>query len=92
MDIEWDPAKDRSNLAKHGISFSGIEPVFYDELALSMPDSFSTTEERFLLVGSDALGRILTIAYTYRQNNIRIISARIATKSERREYEKGIRL
>ena len=92
MDIEWDPAKARSNLAKHGISFSDVEPTFYDELALSMPDKFSVAEERFLLVGTDALGRILTVAYTYRGNNVRIISARAATHLERKEYEKGIRL
>ena len=88
MDIEWDPAKARSNLSKHGVSFSDVEPAFYDELALSMPDEFSVTEERFLLVGRDALGRVLTISYTYRGNTIRIISARPATKSERRKYEK----
>ena len=92
MDIEWDPAKAKSNQAKHGISFSDTEPAFYDELALSMPDLFSVAEERFLLVGTDALGRILTVAYTYRNNNIRIISARTATQSERRKYEEGIRL
>ena len=92
MDVEWDPAKHSVNLAKHGISFSDTEPAFYDDNALSMADSFATTEERFMLVGCDAFGRILTIAYTYRNDRIRIISARMATKSEHREYERGIRL
>lgn len=92
MDIEWDPAKARSNLAKHGISFSDVEPVFYDEFGLSMPDLPSREEERFLLVGSDALGRLLTVSYAYRINAVRIISVRLSTKSERKEYEKGIRL
>lgn len=92
MDIEWDPAKARSNLAKHGISFADTEQTFYDAHALSMPDPFSLAEERFLLVGSDALGRILTVAYTYRKDNIRIISARAATNPERMKYEEGIRL
>ena len=92
MDIEWDPAKARSNLSKHGVSFSDVEPAFYDEFALSMPDIFSVAEERFLLVGRDALGRILTVSYTYRVKSIRIISARLATKSERRDYEKELRL
>ena len=88
MDIEWDPAKARSNLSKHGVSFSDAEPAFYDELALSMPDEFSVAEERFLLVGRDALGRVLAISYTYRGDSIRMISARPATKSERKNYEK----
>ena len=92
MDIEWDPAKAGSNLSKHGVSFSDVEPAFYDKFALSMPDDLSPAEERFLLVGRDALGRILTVSYTYRGNSIRIISARSATKSERTKYEKELRL
>jgi uncharacterized DUF497 family protein len=91
MSIEWDPAKAKSNLAKHGISFSDVEPAFYDEFALSMPDPSSLSEERFIVVGRDALGRVLTIAYTYRGEHIRVISARPATKAERKTYEKGIR-
>jgi uncharacterized DUF497 family protein len=91
MSIEWDPAKAKSNLAKHGISFSDVEPAFYDEFALSMPDPFSLSEERFIVVGSDALGRVVTIAYTYRGEHIRVISARPATNAERKTYEKGIR-
>ena len=92
MDIAWDPAKAKSNAAKHGISFADVEPAFYDEFALSTPDQFSTAEERFLLVGRDALGRIITVSYTYRSDDIRIISARLATKSEKSEYEKELRL
>ena len=92
MRVEWNPAEAASNLGKHGISFSDAEPTFYDEFALSMPDPFSISEERFVVTGRDALGRVLTIAYTYRAESIRIISARPATKAERRAYEKGIRL
>jgi uncharacterized DUF497 family protein len=92
MSIEWDPTKAESNLSKHGISFSDVEPAFYDEFALSMPDTFSISEERFILIGRDALSRILTIAYTYSSEHIRVISARPATKAERGTYEKGIRL
>jgi len=91
MSIEWDPAKAKSKLAKHGISFSDVEPAFYDEFALSMPDPFSLSEERFIVVGRDALGRVVTIAYTYRGEHIRVISARPATTAERKTYEKGIR-
>ncbi|MFQ5548355.1 MAG: BrnT family toxin [Woeseia sp.] len=57
-----------------------------------MPDEFSVAEERSVLVGRDALGRVLRVSCTYRGNSIRIVSARPATKSERREYEKELRL
>ena len=90
MDFEWDPAKARSNLAKHGISFSDVEPVFYDQYAISIPDPGAQAEERFVVVGMDALGRIVVVVYTHRGDSIRIISARRATKSERKTYEEGI--
>jgi len=92
MEIEWDPAKARSNRSKHGISFSDVEPAFYDEFALSMPDPFSVAEERFLLIGRSASDRIITVSFTYRGEGIRIISARSATNAEQQEYEKGVRL
>ena len=92
MHVEWDPAKARSNLAKHGISFWDVEPAFNDKFAITIPDKYSIFEERFGLIGADALGRLLTVSYTYRNNSVRIISARLSTKSERRIYEKGIRL
>jgi len=91
MDVEWDPAKARSNRKKHGISFSDAEAVLYDPMALSTRDTHMEGEERFLAVGSDSLGRILVVCYTYRDERIRLISARAASKSERSEYEKGIR-
>lgn len=91
MLVQWDLAKARSNRLKHGISFSDVEPVFFDEFALSMPDNHSIAEQRFVLVGKDALQRTLTVIYTHRGESIRLISARKATKFERREYEKGIR-
>lgn len=92
MDFEWDPAKARSNFTKHGISFSDVEPVFYDQHGVSMPDPGALNEERFILVGMDAVGRIIVVVYTYRGNSIRIISARAATNAEQKSYEKGIRL
>jgi hypothetical protein len=91
MDFEWDPAKARSNFTKHEISFSDVEPAFYDQFAISMPDPGASSEERFVLVGMGAIGRIIVVVYTYRGNSIRIISARAATKAERKTYEKGIR-
>lgn len=92
MDIEWDPAKARSNIQKHGISFTDVEPAFFDQLALSMRDELSSSEERYVLIGRDGRDRVVTICYTYRGDSIRVISARPATTSERRDYEKGIRL
>ena len=92
MEIEWDPAKARSNRKKHGVSFSDVEPVFYDEVALSMPDRFSVAEERLLVIGRGAMDRIITESFTYRGDDIRIISARLATSTETKEYEKGVRL
>jgi hypothetical protein len=68
MHVEWDPAKARSNLAKHGISFWDVEPAFNDKFALSIPDVYSVFEEQFLTVGTDALGRVLTVSYTYRKS------------------------
>ncbi len=91
MEFEWDPVKARSNLTKHGISFSDAEPAFYDQCGISMPDPGALNEERFILVGMDALGRVVVVVYTYRGNSIRIISARTATNSERKSDEKGIR-
>ena len=91
MDFEWDPAKARSNLTKHGISFSDVEIAFYDQYAISIPDPGASVEERFILVGMDALGTIVVVVYTYRGDSIRIISARRATKAERKSYEEGIR-
>jgi uncharacterized DUF497 family protein len=90
--VEWDPSKARSNLAKHGISFSDAETVLDDEFAISIPDLGLAGEDRFVTVGADALGRVLVVSYTYRRDRIRIISARRATQWERKEYGKGIRL
>jgi len=92
VEAEWNPAKARSNLAKHGVRFTDADTVFDDEFAISKPDIGLAGEQRFAVIGTDALGRILVVSYTYRRNRIRIISARRATKSERKEYEKGIRL
>ena len=91
MVVEWDPDKAVSNLRKHGIRFSDVETAFFDDHAVSIPDSLSVGEDRFLLVGTDTLGRIVTISYTFRRDAVRVISARRATKRERKVYEKRIR-
>jgi hypothetical protein len=89
--VEWDRDKAASNFRKHGVRFSDVETVFFDDHAVSIPDSLSVGEARFLLVGMDTLGRIVTVSYTFRRDAVRVISARRATKRERKTYEKGIR-
>jgi hypothetical protein len=90
MNVMWDPEKARTNLRKHKIRFSDAEPVFFDPMALTREDDDSEGEQRFVSIGLDALSRILVVAYTYRGEDIRLISARRATSTERKLYEKGI--
>ena len=86
MKIEWDCVKAASNLKRHGIDFADAATVLNDDLAISIRDE-SCGEERFVTLGMDALGRVLVVVYTWRQDRIRIISARRATPGERRRYE-----
>ncbi|ETK13867.1 BrnT family toxin [Pseudomonas sp. FH1] len=85
--IQYDETKNTANQQKHnGISLVEAEPVFYDEAALTIQDH-RHDEERWVIVGSDARGRVLVVAYTYRDPNfVRVISARLASKNERRQY------
>lgn len=87
MFVEFDPKKAAANLRKHGVSFADVEPVFYDGLALTREDLDASGEVRFVTVGADALGRILTVCWTERSQAVRLISARLATASERKAYE-----
>lgn len=90
MEVEWDPKKAKANYLKHIAFFSDAETVFYDPHALSQPDPDSEGEPRFIATGCDSLGRILTVIYTYQNENLRLISARKATKKERQCYEKRV--
>jgi len=92
MKITWDSAKAKSNRLKHRIFFSEVEPVFYDPYAISLEDPDSEGEARHIVIGRDAVGRVVVVIYTYRDSVIRLISARKASKTERNIYEKGIRL
>ncbi|MCY4604941.1 MAG: BrnT family toxin [Gemmatimonadetes bacterium] len=92
MDIRWDPPKARANFAKHGVAFSDAEPVLFDPYGVTTEDDRVDEEQRFVTIGLDAVGRILVVVYTYRQETIRLISARRATQAEQRNYEEGIRL
>ena len=87
--FEWDDSKNKTNIKKHGISFEEASSVFYDEDALIISDeSHSQKEERFIMIGFSYKFNILVACHCYRQNEsiIRIISARKATKNERKEY------
>jgi uncharacterized DUF497 family protein len=85
----WDPDKATNNLKKHGVEFADAVGVLEDEFALVREDVADYEEERFITVGIDYLGRILTVVFTYRGQAIRIISARKATRNERLDYERG---
>jgi uncharacterized protein len=87
----WDPDKAKANLEKHGVRFSDAELVLYDPYAVTVEDSAAQGEQRHVSIGLDAVGRILVVVYTYRGENVRLISARPATRRERRQYEEGIR-
>jgi hypothetical protein len=90
MKITWDPAKAESNFRKHKIRFSDAEAVLFDPMALTIEDETAQSEERFVSVGADALNRVVVVVYTYRGEDIRLISARRATRRERKSYEEGI--
>jgi uncharacterized protein len=90
MHFEWDPAKARKNLQKHGVSFEEASSVFYDPLAVTGADpDHSEGEERLITFGMSSQGRLLVVAHTERSEAIRIISARITTQPERHIYEES---
>jgi uncharacterized protein len=88
MTYKWDNNKAETNLSKHGIDFADAVSVFSDDFAIAIPDN-RFDEDRFITIGLDALGRILIVVYTWRGQEIRLISARSATRQERRQYEEG---
>ena len=90
MEFEWDPNKAELNLAKHGVSFEEAQTVFDDLFCIELYDpDHSESEDRFLIIGESVEQRRLIISYTERQNRVRIISARLTTPKERRDYEHG---
>ena len=86
MKYQWDKNKATSNLKKHGIEFADAVSVFSDDLAITILDN-RFDEERFVIIGMDAFGRILVIVFTWRSEDIRLISARLAERRERKQYE-----
>ena len=90
MHIEWDAAKAANNLRKHRVSFEEASSVFYDPLAVTGADpEHSEGEERLITFGMSPAGQLLVVSHTEREEVIRIISARMATRPERRIYEEG---
>ncbi len=90
MDYQWDPAKADTNVKKHGVEFADAVGVFDDPGAITIEDPDSQGEQRFLSIGLDVLGRLIVVAFTYRGDDLRLISARKATRKEISIYEKGI--
>ncbi len=92
ISFTWDPKKNQLNKKKHGISFEEAQSVFFDENARLIADpDHSSIEDRFILLGLSQKLRVLVVCHCYRESdsNIRIISARKATKNECTHYTKG---
>ncbi len=88
INFEWDHDKATSNLEKHSVSFSEAASAFADPLSLTIFDpNHSVGEDRFLLLGLSAIQRLLVVSHTDRSDTIRIISARLANRRERLQYE-----
>ena len=86
--FEWDPEKGDANFQKHGVSFDEASTVFGDPLSLLMPDpDHSADEERYLVLGMSVYQKLLVVAFAERPPNTRLISARRATRAERKRYE-----
>ena len=91
MQFEWDAEKEQSNMVKHGVDFAEASAVFGDPFEQTIPDpDHSFGEYRFLSLGASSSHRVLVVSYTERSDNrIRIISARLASRKERSQYEPG---
>ena len=86
--FDWDPDKALANEKKHGVRFCEAATAFGDPLSITIPDpEHSVGEARFVLVGLSYLGRLVVVAHAETGDSIRIISARLAAKTERRSYE-----
>jgi uncharacterized DUF497 family protein len=86
MSFEFDPAKAKTNLRKHGVSFAHAEQALRDPMACTIEDPDSMSEQRFVTLGMDALGRVLVVVHTQRGERTRLISARRASRGEADRY------
>jgi uncharacterized DUF497 family protein len=90
MKFEWDAEKAKANQRKHNVSLHEASTIFGDPLAITFDDpDHSIGEQRYLTFGLSRLNRLLVVAHTERADRIRIISARVATRQEKRIYEEG---
>jgi len=90
VDFEWDRSKADTNRRKHGVTLEEAASVFFDPLAVSGSDpDHSVDEFRYVTFGYSSNGRLLVVVHTVRSDSIRIISARRATRAERKIYEEG---
>jgi hypothetical protein len=90
LSFEWNEGKARANLAKHDVSFEEACTVFGDPLSLTIGDpAHSQAEDRFIIIGNSHRAQLLVVVHTERGDNIRIISARRASRRERKSYEEG---
>lgn len=90
MEFEWVPDKEQSNVKKHQVDFAEAKTVFNDPLEVTIPDpTHSLDENRFLSLGRSETDRLVVVSYTERHGDrIRIINARLASRKERRQYER----
>jgi len=90
MQFQWDAQKVSANRRKHGMTFEEAITVFGDPLAITISDlQHSRGEARWLTMGVSLSSRLLVVSYTERGNSVRVISARLATRRERSDYESG---
>lgn len=90
MTFQWNPDKASSNAKKHGVSFEEAVTVFGDPLAVTISDpEHSVGEFRFLTIGQSRLQRLLVVSHTEQECEVRLSSARLATRQEKRKYESG---
>jgi uncharacterized protein len=87
MRFSYDPAKAAANLSKHGVSFADAESVLEDPLGVTLEDPDAEGERRFVAIGLGSAGELLVVVYAEREGGYRLISARHATKKERKHYE-----
>ena len=85
---QWDPQKAALNLKKHKIDFADAVSLLEDDWSITIKEQYVEDEQRFATVGMDLFGRVLVVVYTHRGDNIRIISARKTTQTERKTYER----
>ncbi len=88
--FQWNKRKARENLKWHPVSFEEASTVFGDTLSRTIDDPLHSEEEdRYVIIGQSIRGRLLVVVHTVREDNIRIISARVPTPIERKEHEEG---